>query len=158
MLPLPASPLPDSRHLQALLFLPTLPLWVLGVALTAKTVVRHVCDTLCNIPYARLQAICANTFFSSFSLMFVLGFQKRFKNPPVRCPRVGWMAADVEFVYSRRLRFATAILPKHPTESQYDRRKIKLNKRVIGYILGFGKEIGECGTRSRPVATASRRS
>ena len=28
--------------------------WLLGVALTAKTVVRHVCDTLCNIPYAQL--------------------------------------------------------------------------------------------------------
>lgn len=31
----------------------------LDVALTAKTVVRHVCDSICGMPYMRLQSICA---------------------------------------------------------------------------------------------------
>lgn len=45
--------------------------WLLGVALTAKTVVRHVCDTLCNIPYARLDQY-AQTLSSLLLLLFVL--------------------------------------------------------------------------------------
>jgi hypothetical protein len=113
MLPLPAIQFPNSRHLHALSLLPTLPLRVLGVALTAKTVVRHVCDTVCDIPYAQFQSICANTFFS-LSLDVCAGFRS------ASCTRlsdvresIGWIVADVEFVYSRRLCFATAILSKH---------------------------------------------
>jgi hypothetical protein len=58
----------------------------------------------------------AQTLSSPFLLMFVL-FQACFKDAPVRNPRVVRIVADVEFVYSRRLRSATATLPKYLTES-----------------------------------------
>ena len=48
--------------------------------------------------------------------MFVL-FQACFKDPPVRNPRVVRIVAGMKFVYSRRLRFAIATLPRNLTES-----------------------------------------
>jgi hypothetical protein len=129
MLPLPPSTLPNSRHILALSLLPTLPLRVLGVALTAKTVVRHVCDTSLQYPVCATSINMRKHFLLPFSCC-LYWFQKRFKFPPVRSPRIEWIVADVEFVYSRRLRFATAtaILPKHLTESRYDRRRVDQTK------------------------------
>lgn len=62
--------------------------------------------------------------------MFVLS-QAYLKNPPVRNPGVVRIVADVEFVYSRRLRFATATLPRYFAESCIIGQVIKSNKRLV---------------------------
>jgi len=101
-------------------------------------------------------SVCAasiNVRFFSLLLMFCAGFRSASNTrlSRVRESNGSWLVSTLftRGVCALRQRYFL-------TESQYKRRRIKSNKRLIGCILGFGKEIGESGTRSRPVATASR--
>ena len=125
----PTSDLPNSCHLHALSLLPTLPLWVLVAGCCTygqdgcTTCLRHslqypVCAALINM---------RKRFLLPFSCC-LCWFQKRFKLPLLRSPKIDWFVADVKFVYSRRLRFATAIPAKHLTESQYNRQMVGQTK------------------------------